>query len=85
MDLIMPEYRFLNNDTQEEYLLELRISEYDDYVKTNNVTPLLNGVPAIGDPMRLGLMKPSDGFRDRLREIKKTHNARFTKSTINTF
>ena len=33
------------------------------------------------DPYRIGRHKPNDGFRDRLREIKKTH----PKGNVNTW
>lgn len=32
---------------------------------------VIRGAPSLGDPVRLGLHKPSDAFRDRLREIDK--------------
>ena len=34
-------------------------------------TRVIRGAPSMGDPIRLGLIKPSDVFRDRLREIHK--------------
>mgnify|MGYP003346952162 CR=1 FL=1 len=37
------------------------------------------GVPPIADPVRLGRIKPPDGFRDVLRHIKKSyHGSQFT-------
>jgi len=32
---------------------------------------VIRGCPSLGDPIRLGLIKPSDGFRDVLRNIAK--------------
>lgn len=46
---------------------------------------MLNGSPAIGDSIRLGLRKPDSAFRDRLKEIKKHHSRGLTDSTVNTF
>ena len=60
----------------------MSISEFEIYLKEHDeLICIPNGSPAIGDPMRLGRMKPSDNFKDRLKEIKKTHK----HSNINTF
>ena len=29
--------------------------------------------PAFGDTIKMGMRKPDDGFRDRLKEIKSSH------------
>jgi len=39
----------------------------------------------IGDTVHQGQLKPSDAFRDVLREIKRAHGTRLSPSTINTF
>ena len=81
----MPTYLFRNKDTGEEYEEFMMISELDAYLEKNNVEQLLNGAPALGDSIRLGLKKPPDSFRDVLREVKKKNSTYFTKSTVNTF
>jgi hypothetical protein len=82
----MPTYRFLNNDTGVEYVEFLSITEREEYLNNNpNIVQLLNGAPSIGDSVRLGLRKPDNGFRDKLREMKKIHSKGLTRSTINTF
>ena len=78
----MPTYAFMNKDTQvvEEHIM--RISEYDEF-KANNphLERHIDGFPGMSDPVRLGLMKPAEGFREVLRNIKKgSPNAK-----INTF
>lgn len=82
----MPTYKFYDSTTNSEYEEFMSISELDGYLNKNiNLTQLINGAPAIGDSIRLGLRKPDSAFRDKLREIKKAHSKGFTKSTINTF
>lgn len=77
---------FRNINTGEEQELFMSITERDKYLEDNpDITQLVHGAPSIGDAIRLGLRKPDNGFRDRLREIKKHHSRGITKSTINTF
>lgn len=81
-----PTYLFKNINTDEEQELFMSITERDKYLEDNpDITQLVHGAPSIGDSIRLGLRKPDDGFRDRLREIKKHHSRGITKSTVNTF
>lgn len=81
----MPTYRFRDKSTGDEYEEFMMISELGAYLEKNDVEQLLNGAPALGDSIRLGLKKPPDSFRDVLREVKKKNSTRFTKSTVNTF
>jgi hypothetical protein len=77
----MPEYKFKNNDTGDEYLIFMSISERDVYIKENNVTQLIHGFPSHADPVKLGRIKPDRGFRELLKETKKANPG----SNINTF
>jgi len=82
----MPTYKFLNNTTGEEYEEFMSISALDVYLQENsNVTQLVNGAPAIGDSVRLGIRKPDSSFRDILKNVKKENSRGVTKSTVNTF
>ena len=64
----------------------MSISAQDQYLKDNpNLEVSITGAPALGDPVRLGLKKPDSSFRDVLKEIKGKHDAKITRSTINTF
>lgn len=82
----MPTYLFKDLNTGEEQELFMSISEREQYLEDNpHMTQLVHGAPALGDPIRLGLRKPDDGFRDRLREIKKHHSRGMSKSSVNTF
>lgn len=79
----MPTYKFLNNDTGEEFEEFMTISALDEYLATNpHLTQLVNGAPMIHSGR--GMKKPENGFRDLLKDIKKKHSAGITKSTINT-
>lgn len=81
----MPSYTLLNKDTGEYIDVVMSINEKEEYLKTNtNMTQVIVKAPSIGDSIRLGLRKPDDAFRDRLKEIKKAHSKGITKSTINT-
>ena len=62
------------------------MSEREEYLKSNpHMQQVIHSAPALGDSIRMGLKKPDDGFRDRLREIKKAHSRGFTKANINTY
>lgn len=70
----MPTYSIRNKITGDEFELFMKISELDTFKEENpHLETFPTGAPAIGDPFRLGRMKPSDNFCDRLKEIKKTH------------
>lgn len=80
----MPTYKFLNNETGEEFEDFMSISTLDEYLRENpNVTQLVNGAPLIHSGRGLG--KPDNGFRDLLKDMKKKHSKGYTGSTINTF
>lgn len=79
----MPTYKFLNNDTGEEHNEFMSISALDQYLKDNpNITQLVNGAPLIHSGR--GLSKPDQGFRDLLKNMKKSNSQGITRSTINT-
>lgn len=80
----MPTYRFLNNDTGEEYEEFMGISARDTYLKENlNITQLVNGAPLIHSGR--GLRKPDAGFRDVLKKVKREAQRGISRSTVNTF
>ncbi|CAB4140792.1 hypothetical protein UFOVP395_127 [uncultured Caudovirales phage] len=82
----MPSYTFLNTQSGEVFTTIMSIAEREDYLKANpHIQQQLISAPALGDSIRLGLKKPDNGFRDRLKEIKKHHSKGITKSTVNTF
>ena len=70
----MPNYTFLNTLTNECSTVYMSMDERDQFVKDNpHMQQQIHSAPALGDSIRLGLRKPDDGFRDRLREIKKAN------------
>jgi hypothetical protein len=80
----MPTYKFVNNETGEEFEEFMSISALDGYLKENsNLTQLVNGAPMIASGRGIG--KPDQGFRDLLKDMKKKHSKGISRSTINTF
>ena len=79
----MPTYRFLNNETGEEYEEFMKISELDAYLESHPEVTQQPTAPALSSGRGLG--KPDAGFRDVLKQIKKNANKGITRSTIETF
>jgi hypothetical protein len=80
----MPTYKFLNNETGEEYEDFMSISALEVYLEENpHVTQLVNGAPMIHSGR--GMAKPDASFRDLLKHIKKGNQKGISRSTINTF
>ena len=71
----MPNYSFRNVIDGTEYSLDLTMSEREKYLEDNKdtVIQIITSAPSLGDPVKLGVKKPDQGFRDVLREIKKSH------------
>ena len=68
----MPTYTFLNTSTNEIEEHKLTMREYDDF-KNNNPHLQRHLVPedagAFGDPVRLGITRSDDGFKEFLSKI----------------
>jgi hypothetical protein len=78
----MPIYSIRNNETQEEFEINLKYSDLEQYLKDNPThQQIFTKFPGFGDPVRLGLRKPDDGFRDVLKNVRHHHK----KDSINTF
>lgn len=67
----MPFYIFRNKETGEEHEELMSISALDEYLKTNPHLQTVIQAPSLLDPHRMGRIKPDEGFRDILRDIKK--------------
>jgi len=76
----MPYYKFRKGErTWREFMT---ISERTNFLAENpDVEQLIDGFPADADSVKLGRTKPADGFRDLLKQIKKSNIG----SKINTF
>jgi hypothetical protein len=77
----MPNYSFKDTNTNEEFIVTLKISELDEYKSKNpHLEQLIRSI-TIADPTRLGLKRPENGFRDVLKKVKDSHY----KSNVNTW
>jgi len=78
----MPTYTFQDVNTGDIIEESMKISELDEFKQNNpHLKQKIVGAPSIGDPARLGRMKPDDGFRDVLRNVQHHHK----KDSINTW
>lgn len=72
----MPMYDYKCPSCETEFEKTVKLANYQDpqdCPNCNTASPrMVKGAPALGDPVRLGLVKPSDAFRDRLRQIHET-------------
>lgn len=78
----MPTYTFEDINTGERQEKTMKIAELDDFRSNNShLKIVITGAPALGDPMRLGIMKPDNAFRDVLKNVQHHHK----KDNINTW
>lgn len=71
--VIMPIYKFQNTETKEQITKFLNISELDNFKAENPHLQIQLASPPLGDPMRLGRMRPSEDFNSLLKGVKKKH------------
>ena len=83
----MPTYTFRNTKTDETFEEIMSISAKEEYLINNPtiVQEIFHSPIPQGDSVRLGFKKPSDGFRDILRTIKKNTKSYRYKNAVNTF
>lgn len=68
----MPTYNLRNNITNEEFEQFMSMTELDEFLKLNpNIEQIPTKLNIVGGVD--GIRKPDDGFRDLLKEMKKTH------------
>lgn len=65
----MPTYTFRNNDTGEIFDKIMTWDNRQIYLEQNPSLEVIIGAPAMGDPVRLGIRKNDDGFREVLSKI----------------
>jgi hypothetical protein len=80
----MPTYSFRDKNTDEVFDKFMKMSEKDQYLFDNPQFESVLTAAGVGRELT-SKMKPDQGFRDVLREIKKKTNKVWTPSTINTF
>lgn len=79
----MPIYTFKNKKTGEIFNKQLKIFERDEYLKCNeDVFQLIQQPPGIVDPVRIGVKKHPDSFKDLMKNIKDKSGG--DKTTIKT-
>lgn len=72
----MPRYTFYDKNTGAEWTETMSIADMELMLVANPHVDTRPVAPFIGDPVRQGLQKPSDGFRDILRNVKKTYGGK---------
>ena len=78
----MPTYNFRHRETGEITEKFFSISAREEYLKDNpQLESILLAAPSLGDPVRLGLRKPDNGFREVLAKAKEAH----PRGDVNTF
>jgi hypothetical protein len=78
----MPTYNFRHRETGEITEKFFSMSVREEYLKDNpQLESILLGAPSLGDPVRLGLRKPDNGFREVLAKAKEAH----PRGNVNTF
>jgi hypothetical protein len=78
----MPTYNFRHRETGEVIERLMKIVEREEFLRDNpQYESVILGAPSFGDPVRLGLRKPDQGFREVLQKAKAAHPL----GKINTF
>jgi hypothetical protein len=70
----MPTYSFLNNETGEVFDSFMKISERDDYLKTNpNFSPVMTAPNIVSGVSTSTQHRVSDGFKAVLSKVAEAH------------
>ena len=79
----MPLYEFKNTETGELVEKFMSISAREDYLSQNpHMEAVISGGSAFIDPVRLGVRKPDQGFKEVLQRIhEKTAGSQLNKTT----
>jgi len=80
----MPNYEFINTETNEIFEKSMKISELDSYLAENPTHQRHHsGAASMGDPVRLGVRKLDNGFKEVLHKIsERTPGAKGMKDHI---
>ena len=79
----MPIYEFRNKETNEVIEKFMSMSSREEYLKENpNMEVVISGGSAFIDPVRMGVRKPDQGFKEVLQRIhEKTAGSQLNKTT----
>jgi hypothetical protein len=70
----MPTYSFLNNETGEVFDAFMKISERDDYLKTNpNFSPVVTAPNIVSGVSTSTQYRVPDGFKEVLSKVAEAH------------
>lgn len=77
----MPRYRFLNSENQEEFDIDLKLAEYDEYVANNPNLSRVYSSAFIGDPILQGVTRTPDSWKSLLKHVNRQHRNAFSGGT----
>lgn len=78
----MPVYSIMNKETEEVFEVTMKFSDFEHYLSNNpQYKQVFTRFPGIGDPIRQGVRKPDDGFKDVLKTVQSHHK----KDSINSW
>jgi hypothetical protein len=70
----MPIYSIKNIETDEVFEVNMKFSDLEKYLSDNpSHKQIFTRFPGTADPIRMGIRKPDDGFRDVLRNVQHHH------------
>lgn len=70
----MPVYSIRDNDTLDEFEVTMKYSELTEYLASNpNFQQIFTKFPGVVDPVRVGIRKTDNSFRDVLSKAKSAH------------
>lgn len=79
----MPTYTFYNKKTKKEWTELMSIANKEKFLKENpNVEQRIVKAPAIGDPVRLGVRKVDNGFKEVLSKVNQAHPRGSTEGNL---
>lgn len=77
----MPTYDFRHKETGEVVTKMMKIAEREQFLQDNPDLEPIIGVPALVDPVRIGVRKTDNGFKEVLQRVhEKTAGSRLNKT-----
>ena len=81
----MPLYDFRDVNTGEVFEKFMSIASKEEYLKENpHIEPVISGLPPLIDPVRLGVTKTDNGFREVMQKIHERSPGSELNKTFNT-